>query len=367
MNVARFSLLFLLFSFLLPVVGAISMSPAKIELAFEPNKEYHLGFSTSGAETITTYLKGDLAPYAELIDAAQGTGPRGFDVLLRIPADISPPGRRTLLVGAIENPPEGSTVGARAAIQAPVYIYVPYPGVYLETRFFAPTVNVDEPVNFTVMVTNRGRDGTTISTAIVIVDEATNKTVAFLDAPVTTIEGSEEKYVLLGWDTHGQKPGPYRAEMTLTYEGKTLKNVESFRIGTQFVRILEFTHEASVGVINPFEIKVQSEWNTPFSGVYADVNINGTTFKTPSQSLGPWAATTLIGYWDATKLVAGTYPAEVTIYYGDTYSRLTGNVLLKEPTVIEAPSSFGWTGRVVFAVILVALALFLIAMRRKKK
>ncbi len=361
----------LFFSFLvllcLPIANAIGISPAKVELEFEPGKEYNLGFSTIGAEIITTYLKGDLAPYAELVDAAQGTGPRGFDVILRIPADIEPPGQRMLLVGAIEEPPVGSTVAARAAIQAPVYLFVPYPGVYLETRFFAPTVNVDEPVNFTVVVTNRGRDATTILTTIVVIDENTNKTVALLDAPPTTIGGSEEKNVLLGWDTRGQKAGPYRAELSISYDGQLLKRSETFRIGTQYIKIVDFTREASVGVINPFEVFVQSEWNTPFKDIYVEVNINGTTFKTPSIDLAPWTSNTLTGYWDATQLSAGTYPANVVVHYGDTFSTLSGPVALVERTVIEAPSAFGLTSRITFAVILVVLAFFLITIRRKKR
>ncbi|MBI4150511.1 hypothetical protein HY492_00115 [Candidatus Woesearchaeota archaeon] len=367
MNVSTRIFSLLLFLLFLPAVSAIGISPAKVELTFEPNKEYRLSFSTSGAETITTYLKGDLAPYAELQDAAQGTGPRGFDVVLRIPEDISPPGQRILLVGAIENPPEGSTVAARAAIQAPVSLFVPYPGVYLETRFSAPTVNVDEPVNFSVYVINRGRDTTTFTTTIVVIDESTNQTVALLDAAPTTITGSEETYVKLGWDTQGQKPGPYRAELTLSYAGQTLKRSETFRIGTQFIRITDFTRDATVGVINPFEVKVQSEWNTAFKDIFAEVTINGTTFKTPTIDLGPWNNGVLQGYWDATRLSAGTYPVDVVVRYGDTFSTLSGEVLLADRTVIEAPASFGWAGRAVFAVILVLLAFFLIAMRRRKK
>ncbi len=344
------------------------MSPAIVTLDFEPDKEYRLSFNTFGASVITTYLKGDLAPYAELIDPAQGGTPRGFEVILRIPADITPPGPRQLLVGAIEAAPEGSTVGARAAYQSPVNLFVPYPGIYLETRFYAPTVNVDEPVNFTVIILNRGRDTVKrLMTNILVIDDVTNETVAILDSMPTTLNGSEEKAIRLGWETVGHKPGPYRAEAVISYDGQTLKQSETFRVGTQYLRISNFTREVTAGTINPFDILVQSEWNSPFAEVYGEVTLNGSTFKTPSIDVQPWTQSTMSGYWDATHVLPGVYDAEVVVHYGSTFSRLTGPVTVVDRTVIETPSSIGFAGRVVFAFVLFAAAILFLFLRRRAK
>ncbi|MEK6848948.1 MAG: hypothetical protein AABY01_00060 [Nanoarchaeota archaeon] len=363
-----FSFLFFLLTFA-STASAIGISPAIINLDYEPNHEYTLDFLTSGADIITTYVRGDLAPYAELIDPAQGTGARSFQVILRIPADLDPPGKRTLLVGAIEEPPDGAMVGGRAAIQAPVTLYVPYPGVYLETAFNAPTVNVNEPLPFTIHITNRGRDAVAhLTQSVTVIDADTNETVAFLEATPTTLAGiNTELRTALVWNTTGRHAGTYFAEALIGYDGQSLKRTADFRIGNQFVRIINFTREATARTINPFEIKIQSEWNSQFDDIYGEVTLNGTTFKTSPVSLEPWKQVSLLGYWDASQLEPGIYNAHVLIKYGATFSTLDGDVALVDRTVVESPASFGLSIRAGFAVGLLLIAIFIIIIRRRKQ
>lgn len=361
---------FLLFSFILlsSETLAVGLSPAMVDLDYAPNHEYTLDFFTTGAESIETYVRGDLAPYAEIIDTKQGEGPRNFQVILRIPADINPPGKRTLLVGVIEAPPDGAMVGGRAAYQTPVTLYVPYPGVYLETDFNAPTVNVNEPVNFGVTIINRGLDTIEhLTTSVLVLDAVTNETVTLLDAEPSSLDGQGEKHIVIPWDTTGRPAGPYTAQLLIGYDGQSIKRSQDFRIGSQFIRVLNFTHEATARTINPFEIMVQSQWNSPFDGIYGEVTINGTTFRTPPASLEPWKTKSLLGYWDATRLDQGTYDVTVKVFYGGTFSQLDGTIDVVDRTVVESPAAIGIGIRVGIAVLLIAIAFIIVFVRRKKK
>lgn len=359
------SLLFLLAT---PSSLAVGLSPALVDLDYAPNHEYTLDFFTTGAESIETYVRGDLAPYAEIIDTKQGEGPRNFQVILRIPADINPPGKRTLLVGVIEAPPEGAMVGGRAAYQAPVTIHVPYPGVYLETDFSAPTVNVNEPVNFGITITNRGRDSVEhLTTSVLVLDAVTNETVVLLDGEPVRLDGQSNTHIIIPWDTTGKPAGPYTAELLIGYDGQSLKHTKDFRIGSQFIKILNFTREVTARTINPFEIKIESQWNSPFDGIYGEITINGTTFRTPPGSLEPWKTQTLLAYWDATRIEPGTLDATVKVFYGGTFSQLDGTVTVVDRTVVESPAAIGMSLRVGIAVLLITVALFIILVRRKKK
>ncbi|MBI4145537.1 hypothetical protein HY493_05040 [Candidatus Woesearchaeota archaeon] len=359
---------FLLF-LLVPSVSAVGITPAKIILEYRPI-EYSLDFTIMNAEAIDTYVAGDLAQYAEIIDPAPGTGPRQFRVILRLPPDLEPPGKRVLFVGAIEHVPEGAaTVGARAAIQAPVYVFVPYPGIYLEPELIAPSVNENEPVNMTLTIVNRGRDPVSaLSAQVLVIDDVTNKTLATLTAEPVRIEGDRSKDIRFDWESRGSRPGPYRAKAVIRYDDQIMEREAGFRIGTQIVRIINFTQEVLAGSINPFEVTVKSEWNSPFSSVYADVTINDQTFKTPYVTLDPWQLGTLVGYWDATSVAPGTYDADIILHYGDLTARVNGPVRVVTRTVGESPQSFGsgWI-RTAFALLIVVIALIFFIRRRKRE
>lgn len=350
-----------------PSVVAVGITPAKIVLEYRPI-EYSLDFSVLNADAIDTYVAGDLAQYAEIIDPAPGTGPRQFRVILRLPENLEPPGKRVLFVGAIEHAPEGATVGGRAAIQAPVYVFVPYPGIYLEPELIAPSVNENEPVNMTLSIVNRGRDPVPVLNAhVLVIDDVTNKTLATLTADPVRIEGNRGKDIRFDWDSRGNRPGPYRAKAVMRYDDQIIEREAGFRIGTQIVRIINFTQEILAGSINPFEVTVKSEWNSPFGSVYADITIKDQTFKTPYVSLAPWQLGTLVGYWDATAVTPGTYDADIVLHYGDLTARVNGPVKVVTKTAEESPQSFGSGWIRMTLALLVAVAALIFFVRRRKR
>ena len=359
-----FLLIFVLM--LVPSVAAVGISPPIKTLEYDPSGEYTVSFSASGASSIETYVRGNLAPYAEIIDSDPGGGPRTFTVKLRLPPDIEPPGKRTLLVGVIEGHRDGQISG-RAAYNAPVIINIPYPGIYLEMDFRAPTVNLNEPVNFTVSLRNRGRDSISRMRTTIFISEEADKQIATLTADPVDFPGTHAMDFRLGWDTQGAKAGSYSAKAVVQYGDTVIERETSFRIGVQTISILNFTTDITSDKINPFDITIQSEWNSPFTSVYVDVIVGDDKFKTPSIDLQPWKGGLLRGYLDAAGLGPGEYPVTVVVNYGDTFTRATGVVnVIKQVSTVEQPIGFGFGGRVVLALFLAVVAMIIVYWRRHK-
>lgn len=371
MSIKVWAILLLMALLLVSSVSAIGISPAIKTLEYKPGATYMLEFRALGANTIDVYTRGDLAQYAEIIDSDPGGGPRSFRVQLILPDKLEPPGKRTLLVGVIESAPEASQIGARAAYQAPVFIFVPYPGIYLEMEFAAPSVNVNESVNFSIVLKNRGTDTVPAVKPTIQISDSNRVPMTVLDAPAIKIPGSSEGIFRIGWDTRGYKAGPYFANVTVRYGQNTMSRELPFRIGVQILTILNHTTEAKAGKINPFDIFVRSEWNSAFDSVFGTVTIGDQSFNTPTINLEPFRDGMLRGYWDATRVKPGIYDAEITVSYSDTHAFTTGKITVAEAEV-ESPTGaitggFGIGARVAVALVLAVIAGVIIYIRRRRE
>jgi hypothetical protein len=346
----------------IPSAAAIGISPAILQLDYAPGKTYVIPFMTYDAAHISIYLRGDLAGYATIDDPkGNGTGPRSFTVALTLPADLMPAGPRRLLVGVIEEPPPGAMIGGRAAYQAPVDVFVPYPGIYLDANLVASSVNINETEPFNFQVINRGRELIVLKASITVFDDS-NATVGKYASDETVLNSSEEHDFLFNWDTTGNKAGPYHAAGIVTYDGGSLERDAGFTIGQQQLRITGFTRMAVRGGIIPFAVNITSEWNSPFTGVYADVNINGTTFRTPSVDLDPAQSATLTGYWDLTVASLGTYHADIRVPYGTTSAHASGDVIVTDK---ESGFSISVAQLTIIIGLLFVLVLLILLLRRR--
>jgi hypothetical protein len=351
---------------ILPNAYAIGITPSKITMGFQPNSIHTFKFTALYAPRIDLYTRGDLAEYAEIIDPNPNGGPREFQVVLKLPGELEP-GRRTLLVGVIEHAPEGATIGGRAAYQAPIYVEVPYPGVFIKSNLLAPNVNVGEPVDFVVKLENKGYDIVQSLNIKIDVSDALGNHLETITHPTTQIGGVSERQYDLQWKALGMPAGAYVAKATIDYDGEIIELERNFNIGTQVIDIINFTKTAQAGKINPFEVLITSGWNSPFDNVYGQIDINDKKFKTPGISLGPWRNGTLLGYWDATSIEAGTYDVEVVVHYGESISRSTGIIKAAEQTVEvkESPAPVKLGSRGMLALILLVVAIMFVVYRRR--
>lgn len=313
---------------LLPSVFAVSIMPAKHTINFEPNANLQFGFHICGATSIRSYLEGALMEYATIIDSNQDGGCRDITVKLALPAEIETPGKNRLLVGAMElvDASRGG-VAARTKILAPIDVFVPYPGYYIDMNFVAPNVNEGEIVPFSVFVTNQGTYNIELLYATIDIYDDVGL-VKSLQTNRESLVSKDTVDLFVDMSTAGMPAGTYRAVAKVYFDTETKTQEKPFNIGSLFVRINNHTTEIYEKKINKFDIDIESRWNNPISDVYGEVIIDGRTVKTPDTILKPWEKQTISAYYDTKNLPIGEYDVTLRVHYEDASTTKNAKVFI---------------------------------------
>ncbi|MBI2044674.1 hypothetical protein HYT23_01310 [Candidatus Pacearchaeota archaeon] len=321
--------------FFIANVGALGLSPAGVDINFEPGYEQTIDYLVFGVGSrgVEAYVGGDLEQYATLSKTKLTQGDDRFSVTIKLPQEIGEPGRHIIYVGVKQLVDEelASTVGTSVAVNGAIFIHVPYPGRYLDIGILkSGDANVGEPILFSVSLINQGTENLVISPKINILDNfgADKNELDFTSREILSQEKLELKKT---FDTAGYNPGTYKAIASVDY-GIVAKDEISFRIGSLSVNILNYTNIFYIKKLQKFEIWVASGWNNNLDGVSAIVSIkNGsneiTSFETTSTILTPWEEKKIEGYFDGSLFKPGTYDAEIKVRY---YGREQGETTTKE-------------------------------------
>ncbi len=313
--------------------AALGVSPGKIEINFEPNLEASYTFqaiSDDPSVELEIFTRGELGKYASF-DKKTLAGGGVFAATLKLPEKIDKPGVHEIMIVVREKVDEATGIGTAVAIQVPIYIHVPYPGKYAEIALSSHNVNVGEPVNIYLTVISRGKDDILINPEIEIFSE--NKSVekfSFEQAVVKSQQSTTLKKVI---NTTSYRPGSYTALALVYYEAGSAKTASEFRIGTLFVRTINYTERIKTGGLSKFQVWIESNWNSRIDSIYANILItkkaNSTVlagFKTPYTSLEQWGTGMLEGFFDAGNFTAGIYNANITLFYAENSSSSIASV-----------------------------------------
>lgn len=343
------------------VSASLGISPAKYETNFESNHKYTFKFdaiSDSPEKEIEVYVEGDLSQYASL-DKDKLIGGGSFQVNLILPEEVEKSGKNTLIVGVREIPSESEFIGTNVNIRAIVNVYVPYPGKYLEAQLNVPDANVGNLIPVELHVINRGKDSLEVSPVILFFDSQMNEAGRLTFQPAT-LNTSEDRYFRKYLNSSGLRPGNYIAQAKISYNGDLFEVNRSFRIGSLFVNITDFTRELRKGGIRKYFVDVESKWNGELSEVFADVNLsNGVeniTFRTPSVTLKAWESKKIEGFLDTSDL-EGFYNTTVMLNYENKNSLAYGVL------VVTAFNSLLWIG--IGAVVIILTIIAFIVFRKK--
>lgn len=303
--------------------GSIGITPTKFKYFFEPGLEKEITFRIiSGEEnqSITSYVKGDLAEYVTLSETSF-IGSGYFTAKIKLPEKIEKPGSHFIYIGAIEdvNKEGDSAVAGVAAIQSLIEIVVPYPGKYIEAKFEVSDINEGENPEFFLEINNLGSENIDVRQKINIYGE-NNSLILTREIPVQHIISKDSLEIIETIDG-SFKAGSYDAILEINYGGNELMELnDTFRVGHFSVDILDYSHIFEVGKINPFHISVGNVWNKKMENVYAEVSITDQgsvidKFKTPSINMEPWEVTNLTGFFDATNVSIGKYTANIKVFF----------------------------------------------------
>lgn len=357
----NFLLIVVLFILLAKEAYALGISPAIVELDFNPGEKVEIDYivTADNIQQIRTFVKGDLAEYVKL-SKDELTGSGSFKALISLPPTLGKPGKHTISIGVEEVPGREGAIGAVVRVIAVANVFMPYPGKYAEATLNIPDGNVGESIPVEVSVINRGSEGLNVGVNVFIFDGNRNQAGSVPFSP-EFISSGQEKIFKEFINTAGYKPGSYMAEAKIEY-GEELALNRTFRIGSLFVNISNFTQKLPKDGIQRFVINIESMWNDNIGEVFADVNISNDaesiTFRTPSVKLNAWENKMLEGFLDTEEL-EGEYDSEIVLNYlgGQTVAngKLKVSKLSRAIVIV-----------IVAAAIILLAALYLFIRNRKK-
>ena len=304
--------------------GALGMTPTGSRFFFHPYLRNTFSFTVTDSDSeqfIQVYVKGDLKNYTSL-DKNSFIGNGTFTVNISLPAEIEIPGNHQLIIGAVESSSgekgsSASSVGGLVGVQTIIYIFVPYPGQYIEASFEIQDVNEGENSSYYFEINNLGTEDVSPNALVEI-----SKDSEAIKSNAIDFGEIKSKDTLTRNDTiytSDLKPGVYNVTAKINY-GREIDIEKELRVGTLFVNITDYSYLFETNKINKFNIEVENLWNLKMKNVYSEVTVtdNGKlidSFKTPSVDLEPWEKTNLTGFFNAENLSEGRYIANIQLFY----------------------------------------------------
>lgn len=240
------------------------------------------------------------------------------------PADISPGAHmaEVVVVEDVQVSQNGkASVGASLGVATQVALFVPYPGKYLEGEL---NVAGDESSKkFIIALNSRGQDAIQSAKAEIVIYDAQGNEVNRTTTDEISLAAGESKEITGEWKV--DKPtGQYTAKAVLTYDGKQVLLQKDFQVGEKILDLQRiYVDGFKLGDIAKFNMVVQNKWNEPINGAYAEMRVFDNAmsqiadFKSATYDIPQGVQTTMNYYWDTKDVSAGTYNANVILYYNN--------------------------------------------------
>jgi len=302
-------------------------------IVFKPylDKDYDICVRNSEGVPFPVFMEvtGPLKDYVTLEETDFILEPhqnRCFKYNVNLPASLDKFGNiQTQIWARQKGAASGSGFQILANIHHKLSVFVPYPEKYVLIKVRSEDVNENEPVQLTVQAKNYGsKDVEKANCRLDFfgADDYTN----YVDTIYTntkSIASMETVNFVSILQTTGLKPGYYKVDAILFYDGNKTQESKMFKIGTLFVRINNYTDTAYSGRINQFDVAVESRWNNRIARLYAEAEFEGlaASVTTPTVGLSPWKESTLTGYLDLKNVAPGDYAGNITLYYENESNR----------------------------------------------
>lgn len=361
-------MIFFIFIFFLGFASAtLGISPANQEIDFISGQKVVLTYKAitdDPNESISLNVSGDFEKYTQL-STYQVTGEHYFTLTINMPDSFDKPGISRLAVIVSEQPQGGaSALGTQIRISGTLRIRVPYKGKYASAFLTVANGNVNENIPVKLQVINYGTETTAVNGVLNVYNNE-NKLLRTLNFEPVVLEPREDKVYNEMFSSEGFVPGDHLAIATVDYgKGKTTVN-QTFRVGSLFVNVTNFTTRVQKQGIQKFYVDIENLWNAGIGGVYADVvavkGQENATFKTNPDDIAPWEKKRLEGFIETTGLSNGVYDTEITLHYSGETTVVHGSVEIYTP--VNHTTALLLVGGAALVLLIVIVIYFI---RRKK-
>ena len=196
-------IIMLVILFLMPSIFALGITPGRTTIDFSPNLEREVQFSVVNTENkdmnIAFSVEGVLADYITINNnVASFTSlekSKSFNYNLKLPRGLSP-GLHKANIIALELPPgvenSGTIIQATVSVVTQVYVFVPYPGKYIEASLDIVNKENTNEVNFYIPFISRGEEKINSVKAVIDIYKE-NEKIASLNSNELSAESKERK------------------------------------------------------------------------------------------------------------------------------------------------------------------------------
>ena len=389
-----FPLLVILAVLFSSTAGAVGISGSDLNRKemFVPDSVYEFSYNLVAGyveNDYNVYATQDLAQYVVFEKTRFEDVPAGsiipFSGRVKFPSSLEPPGWHIVYICVGEECAGEGTMCGRAAACAGLNFMVLYPGINPVVSIFAPNVNRDKIMNFTVSVNNLGKDDISSCSGTIGIFNLEGTKVGAAQLESRPVKSTETVPLIAPFDTVGILPGNHTVVADIVCDGTMKQANTSFRIGNLDVKIVDYTKELTAGSIKRFVTKVESIWNDPLD-VYAEITVyDGINpplkVKTANMRLAPWQMTDLEAFIDTSSLEAKDYKVKIEAFFAEKSVVLDGTVkILPMPAaavnataaVEESPEKQGMSMTkltvllVIVVIILTMINIFFVFYRKKK-
>ncbi len=388
---------FIFLIILIPNINALGITPGRTSIDFSSNLQKEVSFSVINSEhknmNIAFTVQGDLVNYIEMdkevIAFSKNENSKNFKYKINLPKDLSP-GLHQAEIIATELPEDiediGMIVKATVSVATQLYIYVPYPGKYIDVNFDIVNRENENLIDFYLPIISRGEEKIDKVKGIIEIYKD-NEKIRTLETNEISITPGSKKELNLNWEPDIE-PGEYFAYAKVVYDDKSTQEIKKiFNIGKENLGVLGISvNNFKLGDVAKIKILVQNKLSDEIEKAAANLEVYDSQLekiadlKSPDYNIPAKSNKELVLYWDTEKIQKGQYGSELKIDYNNEFVSKNFKVDVNEDSMSFSGVGFvvasGDTGKmsttslliiIIIILVLINLAWFVWWKRHKKK
>lgn len=348
-----------IFVILISNVYSLGISPGRTTIEFVPGLEKQVEFQVINTENkdinIALSVEGSLKDYVnvsdEVVSLSKVESSKKFNYSINLPNEL-PPGLNTANVMALELPKDindpGMVLQATVAVITQVYVYVPYPGKYIEASLDVVSKEDTNTINFFIPIVSRGEEEIGNIEALINIYKGQEIVSSFNSSKVFTIKTGERRELTAFWNPD-VSDGSYRAVVTIFFDDEIVVIEKEFYVGEENLNLIGISvDDFTLGEVAKIRLLVQNKLSETVLNAYANMKFFDSDLKQLADirsieyNISPNSNQEMITYWDTESVEEGLYSSELNLNYNQTLINKNFKVQVNQDSI-----SFSGVGFVV--------------------
>ncbi len=350
-------LLLSLFNFAFAATG---VSPAAVNINFEPNKEQTFTFMfVNDAENRSEfYLEGELKEYFSITSHEIIGGNSIITVYMKLPEAVQKSGTNRVYVGCREKSTEKG-ISISYNIKPVINIEVPYPNKYVDIDLKVNYTNKGENSAYDLYIVNRGKEDVVVLPELELKSGSNLVKMIYLEGKtLSSLNNTHYKGFI---NTSDISSGDYNITASVEYGGH-LPRTETrlLRIGELTIQINNYTNLFKKDKIIYMNVEIESFWNNRIDNVFINGSVVGypeKKFQSPTYSISPWDMASFSVFIDTEDLEQEFQVILNVNYEGKITTKIVNASFTKE---------INWTLIIIITCISIVIILIVIILLLKK-